>query len=176
MAGTMKVEGGDELQKMIMSVGEAGQAIASLALYEGAGVMADAINASISTIRTEEFHYAAVEGVTTRLPSPEEVALVKQGGAGIAKFSKSPDEVLTSIGFKNAGYGEVNGKVKPIPLIANSINSGTSFMRKQPFFRKAVNKTKSAAQAAMVAKGQSLIDQICEGGPAWQARLIRHGN
>ena len=123
MAGTMKVEGGDELQKMIMSVGEAGQAIASLALYEGAGVMADAINASISTIRTEEFHYAAVEGVTTRLPSPEEVALVKQGGAGIAKFSKSPDEVLTSIGFKNAGYGEVNGKVKPIPLIANSIRN-----------------------------------------------------
>jgi hypothetical protein len=38
---------------------------------------------------------------------------------------------------------------KPIGVIANSINSGTSFMKKQPFFRKAVNKGSKKAMQAM---------------------------
>ena len=159
MAMTMKMEGLEELEKMLSEVAESAQGIASLALYDGAGVMADAINAAVDGIRTEPFHYAATAS-TSRLPSPEEKALLKQGAAGIAKFKKDAMGAETSVGFKESGYGDLNGKTKPIPLVANAINSGTSFMKKQPFFRTAVNRAKAAAQAAIEAKGQQLFDEI----------------
>jgi hypothetical protein len=53
------------------------------------------------------------------------------------------------VGFRSAGYADLNGKTKPIPLIVNSINSGTSFMKKQPFIRKAANSGGKKAMAAM---------------------------
>ena len=92
-------------------------------------------------------------------------------------FKKNGVSVNTSVGFNNAGYAPApwatkrhkgrttykwNGEkvasarsggkgedVKPIPVIANAINSGTSFMQKQPFFRKGVSKHQRAAMEAM---------------------------
>ena len=85
----------------------------------------------------------------TRLPSPEEKAIVQQAAAGIAKFNKNGTEVDTSVGFRNAGYAELKGKMVPIPKIVNAINSGTSFMRKQPFVRQAARSGASKAIEAM---------------------------
>ena len=70
-------------------------------------------------------------------------------GAGVAKFDKNGTEVDTSVGYKNAGYADLNGKKKPIPQIVNAINSGTSFMNKQPFVRKAAKSGGPKAIAAM---------------------------
>ena len=39
--------------------------------------------------------------------------------------------------------------MKPVPLIANSIEHGTSFMKKQPFMRKAISQNQRAALAAI---------------------------
>ena len=69
--------------------------------------------------------------------------------AGIAKFNKNGTEVDTSVGFRNAGYAELNGKMVPIPKIVNAINSGTSFMNKQPFVRKSANTATPKALEAM---------------------------
>ena len=49
------------------------------------------------------------------------------------------------------------GRLVPIPLIANSINSGTSFMNKQPFVRKA--KTAGGKKAVDVMK-KSITDYL----------------
>ena len=49
---------------------------------------------------------------------------------------------------------------KPIEVIANSINSGTSFMKKQPFFRKAVNAAKAKAVSAMDEELRERIEKI----------------
>ena len=48
------------------------------------------------------------------------------------------------------GYAE-NGaqNQKPVGVIANAINSGTSFMKKQPFFRQAVKKLTPASTSKM---------------------------
>ena len=54
------------------------------------------------------------------------------------------------------------GKTKPIPAIVNAINSGTSFMKKQPFFRKAVNRGTSKAQAAIVAKIEAEVEALAK--------------
>jgi HK97 gp10 family phage protein len=160
MAMTMKMEGLEELEKMLSEVSESAQGIASLALYDGAGIMADEIKREASTIRTEPFRYAKTG---TRLPSPEEKAIVEQASAGIAKFNKNGTEVDTSVGYRNAGYAMLGNKEKPIPQIVNAINSGTSFMNKQPFVRKAAKKGGTKAINAMKAKIEEAFDEITGG-------------
>lgn len=57
---------------------------------------------------------------------------------------------MTTSTLKFAGaYRRGVQNTKPIGVIANAINSGTSFMQKQPFFRKGVSKHQQAAMDAM---------------------------
>ena len=121
MAYQMKVDGMSEISEMLEKLGDSAQAVASKALYEGAGIMADSIRKGADTIRTAEFHYAS--NGDTRLPSPEEKEIVQAAAAGIAKFNKNGTEVDTSVGFRNAGYAELNGKMVPIPKIVNAIEA-----------------------------------------------------
>ena len=133
--------------------------VAALALYDGAGVVADKVSRAAKGIATEPFKYAA--GGRKRKPSPEEKAVIEKAPKGIAKFKKDGLSVTTSVGMQNAGYAEVNGTVKPIPQIANAINSGTSFMEKQPFLRRAFSQSKRAAEAAIEAgihKHEDMLD------------------
>ena len=158
MAYQMKVDGMTEISEMLEKLGDSAQAVASKALYEGAGIMADSIRKGADTIRTAEFHYAS--NGDTRLPSPEEKEIVQAAAAGIAKFNKNGTEVDTSVGFRNAGYAELNGKMVPIPKIVNAINSGTSFMNKQPFVRKAASSATPKALEAMRKRIEEEFDAI----------------
>lgn len=201
MAYRMKTEGLKELMDDIKALGDSAWFVGSFALYDGAAVMADAINAEAKTIETEPFHYAAVAGATTRKPSPEEKAIVTDSDAvGIAKFRKNLGAVDTSVGYNGAGYAPVNWNhmsskartnykaqsfkgydnmttstlkfagvykrgvqnMKPIGVIANAINSGTSFMEKQPFMRRAFRKGEQKAIQAIITTGEKLIDKIIE--------------
>lgn len=59
-------------------------------------------------------------------------------------------EHMNATTLKMAGvYKRGTQNSKPVGAIANSINSGTSFMQKQPFFRKGVSKHQRAAMEAM---------------------------
>ena len=146
MPFVMEIDGMAEVSEMLTKLEEDAPKIAAKALYEGAGIMADEIKKGAESIRTAPFKYAR-EG--TRLPSPEEKEIVMQAGVGIAKFNKEGAEVDTSVGYRNAGYADLNGKQKPIPVIVNAINSGTSFMTKQPFVRKAASSGGKKAMEAM---------------------------
>lgn len=157
MAYTIKTEGVAEISEMLSKLGEAAEGAAAMGLYDGAGVMAGEMNKAAGSIRTEPFHFT-LNG--TRLPSPEEKAIVEQAAAGIARFEKNGSEVNTSVGFRNAGYAFLKNKVKPIPVIVNAINSGTSFMKKQPFVRKAVNSGKGKATTAITAKIEEIFKNI----------------
>ena len=214
MAYRMKTEGLKETIDILKELGDQAYMVASIALYDGAGVIADEIDRQAKTIRTAPFHYVAVEGTTKRLPSPEEKAIVTESSAmGIAKFRKRLGAVDTSVGYNNAGYAHVkwnhmrstartnyklatvNGReinasstlawirrqggsaryglspnigkgaqnMKPIGVIANAINSGTSFMEKQPFVRRAVRKAESKAVAAIISKAEEVIEKITNG-------------
>lgn len=145
----LKVDGMAEISETLSKMDEKAPGVASKALYEGAGIMADEIKKSAATIRTASFKWASSRKGQTRLPSPEEKEIVMQADAGIAKFNKNGTEVDTSVGFRNAGYTQLKGKTVPIPKIVNSINSGTSFMNKQPFVRKAASSGGKKAIAAM---------------------------
>ena len=156
MAITMQVDGLVELGEMLQKMGDEAPKAASLGLYEGAGVMANEIKGQAAGINAEKFHYAVF---ITRQPSFEEKEVVQQG-VGIAKFDKNGAEVNTSVGYANAGYAMIAGKMKPIPQIANAINSGTSFMKPQPFFRKAVETSAGAAAGAIEGGINSRLDML----------------
>ena len=51
--------------------------------------------------------------------------------------------------LKALGVGKGAQNQKPIGVIANAVNSGTSFMQKQPFVRKAVAASRRAAEDAI---------------------------
>ena len=148
MGYELKVDGMAEISETLSKLEERAPAVAAKALYEGAGIMADEVRKSADSIRTAPFKWASSSG-ETRLPSPEEKEIVQQAAAGIAKFDKNGTEVQTSVGFRNAGYAQLKGKTVPIPKIVNAINSGTSFMKKQPFVRKAATAGGQRAISAM---------------------------
>ena len=153
----MEVTGLDELTAKMQKLPDKGADVAALALYEGAAIVADAVSSAVHGIATEEFHYTKFG---KRLPSPEEKAILLGAKRGVAKFNKNHSRVDTSVGMQNAGYGNLNGKTKPIPQIANAINSGTSFMKPQPFFRKAVETSAGAAAGAIEGGIMSRLDML----------------
>ena len=157
MAMTMQVEGIEELSRKLNTLGDKAEEVASRALYAGAGVMADAYSQAAGSIRAAPFRY--VFNGQKRDPSPEEKAAV-QGKTGIAKFSKNGSEVNTSVGVGARGYVNIGGKQKAALMIANSINSGTSFMNKQPVFRRAATQGAGPASAAIAEAADRLIDEI----------------
>ena len=202
MAARINTDGCAQIVAMLATIGQAAQGVAAMALYRGAGIMADEISREIQGISTAPFKYA--KNGEKRMPSPEEKAALMAAPRGVAKFRKNGAEVQTRVGFNRSGYVQVNwnhmsgkgrtnykvkdgavkwsGKAylergadghafrnrgagglqnaKPVDVIANSINSGTSFMEKQPFFRKAVNKAKNPIVAAMEAEILKRIDDI----------------
>lgn len=155
MAYEMKSDGMAEVSKMLEKLEEAAPRAASKALYKGAGIMAEEIKNGAESIKTAPFK--CVSGGRTRLPSPEEKEIIMAAGAGIAKFDKNGTEVNTSVGYRAGGYADLNGKMKPVPMIANAINSGTSFMQKQPFVRKAAQ---SGGQKAIQAMSEVLESEF----------------
>ena len=158
MPFSVQWDGADELLRKMDKLPEKAAKIAAEALYEGAGVMADAVSQAVKGIATEEFRYAT--GGRKRMPSPEEKAIVAGAKHGVAKFRNDGTKIQTSIGYQRAGYAMLKGKRKPIPLIANSINHGTSFMQKQPFMRKAISQNQGAAIAAVEAGIRAREDEL----------------
>lgn len=156
MAMTMKVEGLDELSAKLSALEERAGEVGAKALYKGAGVMADAYAAAARSVKTAPFRYAVFK---KRDPSPEEAAAI-QGRTGIAHFDSNGSEISTSVGLKGSGYVTIAGKSKAVKQIANAINSGTSFMTKQPVFRRAATQTAGKAAAAITAEADRLINEL----------------
>ena len=68
---------------------------------------------------------------------------------------------MTTSTLKAAGvYRRGVQNQKPVGVIANAINSGTSFMEKQPFMRKAFSKSEHDAVAVIDGEIQKRIEQL----------------
>lgn len=151
MAVKIEISGFDTLEKMFDDAAKAALPIAAAALYEGAGTVADEISAAVDNIQTEPYRYRK-EGDPPRLPSPKEKeALQAAHVAGITKFTKDGTTVETLVGMSQSGYAQIGKRTVPVPVIARSIESGTTFMRKQPFLREAINRAKRPAEAKIMA-------------------------
>lgn len=74
----------------------------------------------------------------------------RSGGSGVTASSVA----------KKLGVGASAGNLKPVGVVANAINSGTSFMAKQPFVRKGASKGAPQAMAVMREKIESAYEEI----------------
>ena len=101
----VSTEGMKELEQMLRDAGNAAQGAASAGLYEGAGVIADAVSKAVHGIAAVPFKYAA--GGNKRQPSQEEKAILEAAPKGVAKFKKTGVSVDTSVGFNQAGYAAI---------------------------------------------------------------------
>lgn len=190
MAGGMKTTGTEELSAMLGKLSSEARRIASYALYDGAAVVANAYQGAVGSIRTAEFKYApegqkrlptpeevaiirGKVGVSRFKGSGAEVNTlvgIQEDGYESVNWNHMKNSARTKYKLIAGGKAIHSGKAKatgvsgqsakPIGVIANAINSGTSFMTKQPVFRKAVSAARSAAQKAMEDTAEKLINEI----------------
>lgn len=138
-----KFEGLDEyLRQLERLQGSSDQAIGK-AIYEGAGVVAKACAAAIKALPVSNQHDS--NGIT----SVQKAGLIE--GFGISHAQTDGYYRNVKLGFD--GYnGQKTHKYpngQPNSMIARSINSGSSYRRKNPFMDKATASSKDACEATM---------------------------
>ena len=119
----------------LMTLNEKAEGVAKKAVYDGAGVVADAVKAA----------------------TPRDTGDLA-GSVGITKIIVSADVVSANVGFSGLDSKGVSNVLK-----ARALESGTSRMRKRPFFRKAVNGAQGKALAAMTARVNIEINKMMKG-------------
>lgn len=145
----------DEYFADLNRLGDKVTGLCKRALYDGAGVVADAVRDEVQALPTTD-----VNGVPQDTLSYEKDGLL--AGLGIAKMKPNANGVSTRVDFD--GYNRLKSKAYPgghsNSMIARAINSGTSRRPKNPFMARAVRKSRDKAQKAMAARMDADIAEI----------------
>ncbi len=159
----MQIKGLDEYLSAISELGNKTEKLTSEAIYNGANIMADEVRNKIEGLSTvnENYNRAAYrKGYRGKLSEEQKKGLLDS--LGIAKLEQSPAYKNVRIGFD--GYNNVKTKKysngQPNQLIARVVESGTSYTKKQPFFRPAVNAKKKTVEDKMAETFEKGIDKI----------------
>lgn len=134
----MTIKGLDELISNLEKLGRDPEGIVKMALYEGAGRMADAIRAGVNGIPVNEGKGRNRSGIT----SSEKQGLLD--GIGISKMRSEDGQVTAVIGFAGT-----NSDGHRNTTIMRRLESGTSYQAKYPVVRPAMNRTKTSVADAM---------------------------
>lgn len=141
--------GFDELAKQFETVADHAGAIASEALYAGAGLMADKLRSSVENL--------SVDGTNRRHASNQVLDYEKealQKGLMVEKFKTDVARGYkeTAVTFK----GRTDHRTKrypdgmPIILLARAIIKGTPFRKANRFFPNTVNRNRAEVEQLMV--------------------------
>lgn len=126
------------------------------AIYKGADVVADSIKAAINSIPSDDRVYIQ-NGVKNGPSSIQKAGLINS--FGIASMRKEGSALNVKIGFD--GYNKVVTKRwpkgQPNAMVARSVESGTSWMKKNPFVSRGTRTSKALAEATMA---KTLDDEI----------------
>lgn len=140
---TWKVEGMDEYIKQLERIERGATGTIKRAIYDGAGVVADAMKAAMLTIRTDDKnHY--LDEIKDGPTSEEKESMIN--GFGVARMANDNGFINTKVGFHGRN---VNGMYNS--GLARQIESGTSWMPKQPVFSRAIRGSRDKAEQAMAA-------------------------
>lgn len=132
------------------------------AVYEGAGIVADAVKANIEAL-------PIVTGYgTSENPLPGGVTAAQKAGLregfGISKLQDDSGYLNVKLGFD--GYNRTKTEKypggQPNQLVARGVESGTSWKQKKSFIRPAVNKTRKQAEQKMKDVLDEEISKIAE--------------
>lgn len=143
---TIQFKRGDEyIAKIAKLEAAAKDTLCGEAIYGAAGIVADEIRASLEQVPTDEGY-----GTTTSpTVGPRKGQLLGlEHSLGISSLQDDGTGFLNvKIGFD--GYNSISTKRwpngQPNQMVARSVESGTSWMRKNPFVRRAVTATRKRA-------------------------------
>lgn len=133
---TIKITGADELIAKMERLTNHSRGICKMALWEGGKVVGDSIKASLDNIPVQD-HYVPAGTKRTGIRAEEKAEIIS--AFGLSKMRDQNGALSTKAGFK-AGT-----KIR-------AVESGTSYMQKQPVVRKAVNASRGRAALAIEAK------------------------
>lgn len=156
---------GDEYMKKIEALQrQARYQVIGSAIYDGAKIVADAVQGGISSIPT----VAPNSWATPSSPNPGITAKQKAGlhnSFGIAKMQDNSGYLNVKLGFD--GYNNVVTKRwpqgQPNAMIARSVERGTSLLQATPFIKASVSKARAACIKAMKEKADEEIQKIMKG-------------
>lgn len=170
----ISAKGAEKYLTKLELLGKNTDAICKQAVYQGAKVAADAIDAAIDDItvhslpKKQTYFYLSEEDLANGVlldGITEAQAKGLHDGLGIAVMEHKNFAWNTKIGF--SGYNEVRTKTypkgEPNALIARSVESGSSVRNKTPFIAPAVKKirkdTEHAMEVTIEKKIAALIDE-----------------
>ena len=155
----LKLQGLEEYENKLLKLQNLSREMIGEAIYEGAGIVADAVKASIETIPIDDRY---VTGSVTLYGITEAQKQGLRDGFGIARLQDDNGYLNVKLGF--SGYNSQRTKNypggQPNSMIARSVNSGTSFRSRIPFVDNAVNQSKSAAEQKMKEKLDTSIKEV----------------
>lgn len=128
-------------------------AIIGKAIFDGAGVMADAVRAEVLALPTDNRIIDKDSGDKLKgIAFIQKKGLID--GLGISKAQTDGDYRNVKIGFD--GYNDMKTKTypngQPNQLIANSVEHGTYFRQKNPFVSRAIRRFREKSEMAMAKK------------------------
>ena len=158
---SIEMQGLDEyLVKLSAMEHSSKEEICGKAIYEGAGIVADSIRAELSNLPTDE------RFGTTEAPAQGIKAIQKEGllhSLGITSMKDDGHGFLhVKVGFD--GYNRVVTKKwprgQPNQMVARAAASGTTWLMKYPFTKKAVSSVRKKVLKTMETSVSKSIDEI----------------
>lgn len=121
-------------------------------VYEGASVVNGSVESALAALPVDDTSAAKGEK-RDGIRSIEKEGLIN--GYGITKMKNEDGYLNVKLGFD--GYNKLG---KPNALIARSVISGTSFLKKNDFMSKATKSAKAESEEAMKLKLESEIGKL----------------
>lgn len=145
---TFKFKGVDELIGQYEKLDKDSEKMIGKAIYNGAAVVMDQVKSAVEGITTED-RFGTSENPVSGPSTIQKIGL--QHALGIARMRNDNGFRNVKIGFD--GYNSVHTKTwpngQPNMMVARSIESGTSWMQKQPFMRRAEQASRLSCEQAM---------------------------
>ena len=145
----LEVSGLAELQKSFDKLAD--NKVLYPLVYEGTGVVADEMKRQLSSLKTSK-GYGTKQHKRYVNEFDKKVLIDAMGVAPI----KERNSINSKVGF-DGYYLDSKGKNKPVPLLANSVNAGTSFMEKQAFIDATARATRNQVFQVMKEQADKII-------------------
>ena len=136
-----KFEGNDKYIAQLNKLAENTDEYIERAVYQGAGIVADAAHAGIRSIVTDDEYHK--DGEIAKGP-PSDVKEALDASFGISKMRNEDGYINVKLGFKGKNPNGLNNSGA-----ARQVESGTSWMAKQPVITRAINRTKKQCEETM---------------------------
>ena len=139
----------NDYELMISRLSKGVDDIAGKAIYAGAGIVADAIKENIKALPIVRGYGTTENPLPGGVTAPQKAGLID--GLGISPMQSDAGYLNVKIGFDgyNATKTEKYPQGQPNQLVARGVESGTSWKKKSPFIRPAINASKQRAEDEM---------------------------